>query len=120
MPRVGEDYSITDAQYAALDAGLADGKSLLVSAPTSTGKTLIGWWAAAAGLEQGKKFVYLVSHRALASQKFDEIQKLFQGPWLGDDPHALVCATGDGVTDGSGRANSSPLSELPPEIRTLT
>ncbi|AXQ96323.1 DEAD/DEAH box helicase (plasmid) [Cereibacter azotoformans] len=110
MPRDGENYSITDAQYAALDAGLADGKSLLISAPTSTGKTLIGWWAAATGLEHGKKFVYLVSHRALASQKFDEIQKLFRGPWLGDDPHTLVCATGDGVTDGSGRANSAPLS----------
>lgn len=110
MPRDGANYSITDAQYAALDAGLTDGKSLLISAPTSTGKTLIGWWAAATGLEHGKKFVYLVSHRALASQKFDEIQKLFRGPWLGDDPHALVCATGDGVIDGSGRANSSPLS----------
>ncbi|WP_321504028.1 DEAD/DEAH box helicase [Breoghania sp.] len=110
MPRVGEDYSITDAQYAALDAGLADGESLLVSAPTSTGKTLIGWWAAVTGLEQGKKFVYLVSHRALASQKFDEIQRLFQGPWLGDDSHMLVCATGDGVTDGSGRASSAPLT----------
>ncbi|GEM18525.1 DEAD/DEAH box helicase [Gluconobacter oxydans] len=110
MPRDGANYSITDAQYAALDAGLTDGKSLLISAPTSTGKTLIGWWAAANGLEHGKKFVYLVSHRALASQKFDEIQKLFRGPWLGDDPHALVCATGDGVIDGSGRANSSPLS----------
>lgn len=110
MPRDGSNYSITDAQYAALDAGLTDGKSLLISAPTSTGKTLIGWWAAANGLEHGKKFVYLVSHRALASQKFDEIHKLFRSPWLGDDPHALVCATGDGVTDGSGRANSSPLS----------
>lgn len=110
MPRYGANYSITDAQYAALDAGLADGKSLLISAPTSTGKTLIGWWAAANGLEHGKKFVYLVSHRALASQKFDEIQKLFRAAWLEDDPHALVCATGDGVIDGSGRANSSPLS----------
>ena len=110
MPRDGNNFSVTDAQYAALNAGLADGKSLLVSAPTSTGKTLIGWWAAASGFERGKKFVYLVSHRALASQKFDEIQILFQGPWLDDDASTLVCATGDGVVDGSGRANSAPLA----------
>lgn len=110
MPRDGGNFSITDAQYAALDAGLSDGNSLLISAPTSTGKTLIGWWAAASGLERGKKIVYLVSHRALASQKFEEIQTLFQGSWLGDDASVLVCATGDGVVDGSGRTNSSPLS----------
>ncbi|EEB72702.1 ATP-dependent DNA helicase 1, putative [Ruegeria sp. R11] len=110
MPRNGGNVSLTDAQYAALEAGLACGKSLLISAPTSTGKTLIGWWAAASGLERGKRFVYLVSHRALASQKFEEIQALFQGSWLGDDASTLVCATGDGVVDGSGRANSAPLS----------
>ncbi|MCH2165584.1 MAG: DEAD/DEAH box helicase [Marinovum sp.] len=110
MPRVNGTFSITDAQYAALDAGLSDGKSLLISAPTSTGKTLIGWWAAASGLERGKKFVYLVSHRALASQKFEEIQSLFQRQWLENDTTTLVCATGDGVVDGSGRANSAPLS----------
>ncbi|MBU2888245.1 DEAD/DEAH box helicase [Celeribacter halophilus] len=110
MPRHEGTINITDAQYAALDAGLMEGKSLLVSAPTSTGKTLIGWWAAASGLERGKRFVYLVSHRALASQKFEEIQSLFLGPWLGGDTSTLVCATGDGVIDGSGRANSAPLA----------
>ena len=117
MPRDGNNFSVTDAQYAALNAELANGKSLLVSAPTSTGKTLIGWWAAASGFERGKKFVYLVSHRALASQKFEEIKDLFQDPWLNfqdpwlnDDASTLVCATGDGVVDGSGRANSAPLS----------
>ncbi|MAP15253.1 MAG: DEAD/DEAH box helicase [Oceanibulbus sp.] len=110
MPRVGGEVSITDAQYDALSAGLGDGASLLVSAPTSTGKTLIGWWAAASALEQGKRVVYLVSHRALASQKFEEIQSLFLKNWVGDDTTSIVCATGDGVYDATGRANSAPLA----------
>ena len=110
MPRIGGEVSITDAQYDALSAGLGEGASLLVSAPTSTGKTLIGWWAAAAALEQSKRVVYLVSHRALASQKFEEIQSLFLQDLLGGDATALICATGDGVYDSTRRANSAPMT----------
>lgn len=110
MPHLNGKVSITDAQFDALQAGLGDGSSLLVSAPTSTGKTLIGWWAAASALENAKRVVYLVSHRALASQKFEEIQNLFQEDWLGGDATALVCATGDGVFDATRRANSAPLT----------
>lgn len=110
MPTTENGVSITDAQYDALEAGIGREASLLISAPTSTGKTLIGWWAAASALERGKKVVYLVSHRALASQKFEEIQNLFLRDWLHGDAHALVCATGDGVFDATRRANSAPLT----------
>ncbi|WP_342070960.1 DEAD/DEAH box helicase [Yoonia algicola] len=111
MPRVaGSVVSITDAQYEALEAGLGRGTSLLVSAPTSTGKTLIGWWAAASALEQNKRVVYLVSHRALASQKFEEIQNIFLKDWVGGDATSLVCATGDGIYDATRRASSAPLT----------
>lgn len=44
VPRFDDAVSITDIQFEALDAGVARGQSLIVSAPTSTGKTLIGWW----------------------------------------------------------------------------
>lgn len=102
--------SITDAQYLALQAGVGRSESLLVSAPTSTGKTLVGWWAAASALEAGKRVVYLVSHRALAAQKFVEIQTLFVSNWLDNDFSSIACATGDGILDGSGRSSSAPLS----------
>lgn len=89
---------------------MARGQSILVSAPTSTGKTLIGWWGISTALAAGRRAVYLVSHRALAKQKFEEAQRLFLANPLGGDRASIVCATGDGVEDGSGRKTNAPLS----------
>lgn len=61
---------LTDVQHKAISAGAAGGKSLIVSAPTSSGKTLIAEIAIMAALRRGLKVTYLVSHRALADQKF--------------------------------------------------
>lgn len=108
VPRFDEAVSITDIQFGALEAGVARGQSLIVSAPTSTGKTLIGWWAIASAIEQGKRAVYLVSHRALAKQKFEEVQKIFLKDFLDNDRSSIVCATGDGVEDCAGRRTSNP------------
>jgi len=60
----------TAAQAAALNAGLCAGASLLVVAPTSSGKTTVAELAAAEGARQGHRTVYLVSHRALAEEKY--------------------------------------------------
>jgi helicase len=60
----------TSAQEAALKSGLCTGKNLLVSAPTSSGKTTIAELAAVEGARQGHRTVYLVSHRALAEEKY--------------------------------------------------
>jgi len=62
--------TLTDIQEKALTAGVASGNSLIVSAPTSSGKTLIAEIAMLAALRRSMKVVYLVSHRALADQKF--------------------------------------------------
>jgi len=102
--------SITDAQFDALAAGVARGENILVSAPTSTGKTLVGWWGVSAALAEGARVVYLVSYRALAHQKFEEAQRLFLNDGLQGDRSAIVCATGDGVEDASGRKTSAPLA----------
>lgn len=61
---------LTDVQMRALDAGIADSTSMIVSAPTSSGKTLIGEIAVLAALRTGTRAVYLVSHKALADQKY--------------------------------------------------
>ncbi len=62
--------NLTDVQQRALVAGVADGKSMIVSAPTSSGKTLIGEIAVLTALQSGTRAVYLVSHKALADQKY--------------------------------------------------
>ena len=43
---------------------------MIVSAPTSSGKTLVGEIAVLAALRSGIRAIYLVSHKALADQKY--------------------------------------------------
>jgi len=68
---------LTDIQKVALELGVADKKSLLVSAPTSSGKTLVGEIALLVALKNGKKCLYLVSHKALADQKYNDFEVRF-------------------------------------------
>ena len=57
--------------------GLLDGKSILVSAPTASGKTLIAMLAIMSYLSNNKgKVIYLSPLRALAAEKFTEFKKL--------------------------------------------
>jgi helicase len=62
--------SLTDVQQRALTAGAACGHNLIVSAPTSSGKTLVGEIAVLCALRAGVRAIYLVSHKALADQKY--------------------------------------------------
>ncbi|MCR3937502.1 DEAD/DEAH box helicase [Aeromonas caviae] len=62
--------ALTDIQKRAVESGVLLGESLIVSAPTSSGKTLVGELAALAGIQNGKRIIYLVSHKALADQKY--------------------------------------------------
>lgn len=66
--------TLTDIQVKALDAGIAGGQSMIVSAPTSTGKTLVGEIAVLAAINAGVRAIYLVSHKALADQKYIDFQ----------------------------------------------
>ena len=61
---------LTETQARAMDSGLCKGASLVISAPTSSGKTTIAEVAAIQGAVRGQKTVYLVTHRALAEEKF--------------------------------------------------
>ncbi len=61
---------LTSTQVSAIDTGLLSGESLLISAPTSSGKTTIAELAAISAAQQGKKTVYLVTHKALAEEKY--------------------------------------------------
>ncbi len=59
-------------QERAVVAGVLGGASLLVTAPTSSGKTFIGEMAAAHAAMQGRKVVYLVPTKALAESKYQQ------------------------------------------------
>ena len=50
--------------------GLFDGRSLVISSPTSSGKTFIGEMAAMRAAFAGKRVLYLTPLRALAEEKF--------------------------------------------------
>ena len=64
-------------QADSVKAGLLDGKNILVSAPTASGKTLIAMLAMIKFLSiHDGKIVYLTPLRALASEKFNEFKKL--------------------------------------------
>ena len=64
-------------QADSVKSGLLDGKSILVSAPTASGKTLIAMLAMLSFLSKSKgKVIYLSPLRALAAEKFTEFKKL--------------------------------------------
>ncbi len=64
-------------QADSVKSGLLDGKSILVSAPTASGKTLIAMLAMMSYLSKNKgKVIYLSPLRALAAEKFSEFKKL--------------------------------------------
>ena len=101
--------SLTDVQYAALEQGIAKGNSMLVVSPTSTGKTHIALWSIASAIVAGHSAVYLVTHKALAKQKFADFKELLQEPFFRKNGAAIVVATGDAVEDADGSAPSDPL-----------
>lgn len=67
------------------------GESLLVVAPTSSGKTFIGEIAATRAVLEGRKAVFLLPYRALVNEKYDQFRHLY-----GDRLHMrVVRCTGD-------------------------
>lgn len=62
-------------QSEALEHVLA-GKSLVMSVPTASGKSLVAYLSILRGLASGGKGLYIVPLRALASEKFDDLQEI--------------------------------------------
>jgi replicative superfamily II helicase len=78
------------------DYGVLDGRSLLVVAPTSSGKTLIGEVAAIQAVIAGKKAAFLLPYRALVNEKFEEFSQRYGQAGL-----RVVRCSGD-ASDGIG------------------
>lgn len=54
-----------------------DGNSLLVIAPTSTGKTFIGELASVCAVIKGRKAVFLLPYRALVNEKYEYFAQIY-------------------------------------------
>jgi helicase len=65
--------SLYPPQQQAVSHGLLEGKNLLVTSPTASGKTLIAIMAAIKAFEKGMKVLYLTPLRALAMEKYHDI-----------------------------------------------
>ncbi len=76
------DIELFPPQEEAIKTGFLDGKNLLLSSPTSSGKTLIAILGMMANLEKGGKSIYLVPLRSLAREKYEEFKKYFQNVGL--------------------------------------
>jgi len=107
--KTDDQPALSDIQFAALEMGVGRGESALIVSPTSTGKTQIALWAIAHSLENRGNTVYLVTHRALAKQKFEDFKSQLFATHLGNDPSELVIATGDYVEDAEGNIPKEPL-----------
>ncbi len=79
---------LNPAQEAAVKSGLLKGKNLVLASPTASGKTLVAMLAIAKKVSEGKKALYVVPLRALASEKYEEFAEFFSG-------YKVAISTGD-------------------------
>ncbi|MEV0675980.1 DEAD/DEAH box helicase [Actinosynnema sp. NPDC050436] len=71
---------MNDIQVDAVNgAGVLRGESVLVSAPTASGKTLIGEFAAVKAKQKGQRTVFLLPSRALVSEQYERFRTVY-GP----------------------------------------
>ena len=69
---------------------LDGGQSVLLAAPTSSGKTVVAEYAVQRAVAAGQRLFYTTPIKALSNQKFRDL-----GRWLGSDQVGLL--TGDNV-----------------------
>jgi superfamily II DNA/RNA helicase len=65
-------------QSEAIKKGLLEGKSIMISSPTGSGKTLVGEMAVLRAVTCGRKGLFLVPLRALAVQIFKTMQERYE------------------------------------------
>ncbi|MDP1820284.1 MAG: DEAD/DEAH box helicase, partial [Acidimicrobiales bacterium] len=70
----GYDFALDAFQLRALDAVDA-GRSVLVAAPTGSGKTVVAEYAVAKALAEGGKAFYTAPIKALSNQKYTDLAR---------------------------------------------
>src|SRR3954471_477561 len=84
-------YTLDDFQLEAIRA-LANGHSVLVAAPTGTGKTVVGQFGIFMARKHSARAIYTTPIKALSNQKYRDFRKIW-----GDDQVGLL--TGDVVVN---------------------
>jgi len=79
-------------QVEAIKKGLLDGKNMIISAPTASGKTLLATLAAHRQLALSRKVLYLTPLRALTTEKYQEFSRIFENS---DRPVRIAAVSGD-------------------------
>ncbi|MCX6754896.1 MAG: caspase family protein [Candidatus Nomurabacteria bacterium] len=83
---------LNDLQLEAINEyRILENESVLVIAPTSSGKTFVGELASAKAVSMGKKSVFLFPYKALVNEKYDQFIDLYQNK-LG---YRVIRCTGD-------------------------
>jgi ATP-dependent RNA helicase HelY len=85
-------FPLDEFQVRALDA-LDAGRSVLVAAPTGSGKTLVAEYAIARALDAGVKVFYTTPLKALSNQKYGDFVRAYGSPRVG-------LLTGDNAING--------------------
>ena len=68
--------SLYPPQEMALTRGILEGKSVLMTTPTASGKTLIAMMAILKAVQRSSKAIYLTPLRALATEKYNDLKVL--------------------------------------------
>ena len=105
-------FPLDDFQVRALDA-LDAGRSVLVAAPTGSGKTVVAEYAVTKALDEGRKVFYTTPLKALSNQKYNDLVRAHGAGKVG-------LLTGDNSVKGEApvvvmtTTGASPLTELSP------
>src|SRR3990172_268915 len=92
-------FALDDFQLEAVQA-VAGGQSVIVSAPTGAGKTLVAEFAIHVALETGTRIAYTTPLKALSNQKFADFSRAFGADVVG-------ILTGDVKVNPQGRDRKS-------------
>lgn len=93
--------SLYPPQELALSKGVMNGNNILVTTPTSSGKTLIGLMGMINILTKRKKIVYLTPLKALASEKFNEFKIIKDLSCFKNRKIDIAISTGDYDSSGT-------------------
>ena len=92
----GYDFALDGFQRRAADA-LDAGRSVLVSAPTGAGKTVVADYAVAQAMDRGLRAFYTTPIKALSNQKYGDLRRRYGSGRVG-------LLTGDNSIDGDAPA----------------
>ncbi|MAF36773.1 ATP-dependent DNA helicase [archaeon] len=87
--------TLRPAQEKTIKAGVFEGQNILICTPTASGKTLSAVFGILQALKDGKKAIYAVPLKALASEKFESLKG-----YLNPLGATVAMTVGDYDTDG--------------------